>query len=147
VAVANQENLDNGDPHEEIVRLEEHIEELAARIGSCRKFVQVSRVAVAGGTLVLAAMLVGAIQSDLGLLAAAVSLLLGGIVVWGSNSSTAKEAIKELGAAESERAALIEHINPRVIFIAKSSPMWRRHRQYAQNDACRGCSTGTRDTC
>ena len=115
MAVANQENLDKGDPHEEIVRLEEHIEELAAKIESCRKFVQVSRVAVAGGTLVLAAMLVGAIQSDLGLLAAAVSLLLGGIVVWGSNSSTAKEAIKELGAAESERAALIEHINPRVI--------------------------------
>ena len=113
--MANQENLDNGDPHEEIVRLEEHIEELAAKIESCRKFVQVSRVAVAGGTLVLAAMLVGAIQSDLGLLAAAVSLLLGGIVVWGSNSSTAKEATKELAAAESERAALIEQVNPRVI--------------------------------
>jgi hypothetical protein len=113
--VANQENLDNGDPHEEIVRLEEHIEELAAKIESCRKFVLVSRVAVAGGALVLAAMLVGAIRSDLGLMAAAVSLLLGGIVVWGSNSSTAKEATKELAAAESERAALIEQINPRVI--------------------------------
>ena len=48
----------------------------------------------------MAAMLVGVIQSDLGLLAAAVSLLLGGIVVWGSNSSTAKEATKELAAAE-----------------------------------------------
>jgi hypothetical protein len=115
MALANQENLEGADPHEEIVRLEEHTEELAAKIESCRKFVQVSRVAVAGGTLVLAAMLVGAIQSDLGLLAAAVSLLLGGIVVWGSNSSTAKEAMKELAAAESERAALIEHINPRVI--------------------------------
>ena len=53
MAVANQENLDNGDPHEEM-----HIEELAAKIESCRKFVQVSRVAVAGGTLVFAAMLV-----------------------------------------------------------------------------------------
>jgi hypothetical protein len=29
--------------------------------------------------------------------------------------STAKEATKELAAAESERAALIERINPRVI--------------------------------
>ena len=57
----------------------------------------------------MAAMLVGVIRSDLGLLAAPVS------VVWGSNSSTAKEAMKELAAAESERAALIEHINPRVI--------------------------------
>jgi hypothetical protein len=48
-------------------------------------------------------------------MAAAVSLLLGGIVVWGSNSSTAKEAAKEIATIESERAALIEHINPRVI--------------------------------
>jgi hypothetical protein len=48
-------------------------------------------------------------------MAAAVASLLGGIVVWGSNSSTAKEAAKELAAAESERAALIAHINPRVI--------------------------------
>ena len=32
VAVANQENSDNGDLHEEIVRLEVHIEELAAKI-------------------------------------------------------------------------------------------------------------------
>jgi hypothetical protein len=59
-------------------------------------------------------MLFGAIRSDLGLMAAAVSLLLGGIVAWGSNS-TAKEATKELAAAESERAALIEQIDPRVI--------------------------------
>ena len=114
MAVAYREDQENGDPHEEIVRLEEHIEELAAKIESCRKFILASRIAVAGGGLVLAAMLVGAIRSDLGL-TAAVSLLLGGIVVWGSNSSTAKEATKELAASESERAALIEHINPRVI--------------------------------
>jgi hypothetical protein len=49
------------------------------------------------------AMLVGAIRSDLGLMAAAVSLLLGGIVVWGSNRSTAKEGTKELAASETER--------------------------------------------
>jgi hypothetical protein len=115
VAVANQENLDNGDPHEEIVRIEEHIEELAAKIESCRKFILAARIAVAGGGVVLAAMLAGAIRSDLEMMAAAVSLLLGGIVVWGSNSSTAKEASREIAAADSKRAALIEHINPRVI--------------------------------
>jgi len=113
--VADQEDLESADPRDEIVHLEEHVEELAAKIESCRKFILASRIAVAGGGLVLTATLVGAIRSDLGLLAAAVSLLLGGIVVWGSNSSTAKEAMKELAAAESERAALIEHINPRVI--------------------------------
>ena len=113
--MTNQENPDDGDPHEEIVRLEEHIEELAAKIESCRKFILASRIAVTGGGVVLAAMLVGVIRSDLGLMAVAVSLLLGGIVVWGSNSSTAKEATNELVSAESERGMLIEHINPRVI--------------------------------
>jgi hypothetical protein len=37
------------------------------------------------------------------------------VTAWGSNSSTAKEATKELAAAESKRAALIEQLNPRVI--------------------------------
>jgi hypothetical protein len=113
--VAYRKDLEKGDPHEEIVRLEERIEELAATIENCRKFILASRIAVAGGGLLLAGMLFGAIRSDLGLMAAAVSLLLGGIVAWGSNISTAKEATKEQTAAESKRAALIEQLNPRVI--------------------------------
>src|SRR5262249_37855522 len=100
---------------EKIVRLEEHIEELAAKIESCRKIILGSRIAVIGGGVALAAMLVGVIRSDLGLMAVAVSFLLGGIVVLGLKSSTAKEATKGLVAAESERVMLIEHINPRVI--------------------------------
>jgi len=48
MALANQENLEGADPHEEIVRLEEHTEELAAKIGSCRKFILAARI---GGRL------------------------------------------------------------------------------------------------
>jgi hypothetical protein len=113
--VADQEDLEGTAFHDEIVGLDGDIEELAAKIESCRKFILTSRIVVASGGLLLAGMLFGAIRSDLELMAAAVSLLLGGIVVWGSNSSTAKEAAKEIATAESERAALIEHINPRVI--------------------------------
>jgi hypothetical protein len=101
--------------HDEIVRLEERIEELCAKIESCRKFILASRIAVTGGGIVLAAMLVGAIRFDLGTMAASVAAFLGGIVVWGSNTSTAKEAAKEMAAAEADRAALIEIIDPRVI--------------------------------
>ena len=82
--MADQKSLGSADPHEEIVRLEERIEELVAKIESCRKFILASRIAVAGGGLVLAAILVGAIRSDLAPMAAAVASLLGGIVVWGS---------------------------------------------------------------
>ena len=103
------------DPHGEIVRLEEHIEELAAKIESCRKFILASRIAIAGGGITLAAMLLGAIRFDPAAMAAAVAALLGGIVVWGSNGSTAKEAAKELATAEADRAALIERIDLRVI--------------------------------
>ena len=103
------------DPHDEIVHLEERIDELDAKIESCRKFILVSRMATVGGAVVLAAMLVGAIRFDPGVVAAAVAAFLGGIVVWGSNGSTAKEAAKELAAAEADRVALIEMINPRVI--------------------------------
>jgi hypothetical protein len=97
------------------VRLEEHIEELAAKIESCRKFILASRIAAAGGGIVLALMLLGAIRFDPASMAAAVAALLGGIVVWGSNGSTAKEAAKELATAEADRAALIEKIDLRVI--------------------------------
>jgi hypothetical protein len=106
------------DPQWKIIRLEERVEELAARVENCRKFILVARLAVGGGGIVLVAMLVGVIQFDLGLMAAAVASTLGGFVVWGSNSSTARETSKEIVKLESERAALIEYINPRVIYSA-----------------------------
>ena len=61
------------------------IEDLAEKIESCRKFILASRIAVAGGVLAL----------------------LGGIAVWGSNRSTAKQAANELALAESDRSVLI----------------------------------------
>lgn len=106
---------DGGDARDEIVRLEEHIEELAAKIESCRKFILAARVATWGGGIVLASMLLGAIRADPAAMAGASAALLGGIVVWGSNNSTANEARKELAAAEARRAALIETIDLRAI--------------------------------
>ena len=108
-------NLRDGDPHDEIVRIEEQIEELAGKIESCRNFILASRIAMAGAGIVLSAMLLGVIRFDPGAMAAAMAALLGAIVVWGSNASTAKEAAKELAAAEADRAALIEMIDLRVI--------------------------------
>ena len=105
----------DGNPHDEIVRLEAQIEELAAKIESCSKFILASRIAMASGGIVIAAILLGAIRLDPAAMTAAVAALFGGIVVWGSNGSTAKEAAKELSAAEADRAALIEMIDLRVI--------------------------------
>jgi hypothetical protein len=107
--------IHNSDPHDEIVRLEAQIEELAARIESCRKFILAARVAMAGGGIALAATLTGAIRFDLTTLSLSVAALLGSIVVWGSNGATAKEAAANLAKIEADRAALIGLIDLRLI--------------------------------
>jgi len=107
--------MNNGDPHDAIVRLEAQIENLAARIESCRKFILAGRVAMAGGGIVLIAMVFGAIRLDPAVMTAGVAALLGGIVAAGSNASTAKEAANEMAVAEANRAALIGQIDLRVV--------------------------------
>jgi hypothetical protein len=107
--------INNSDPHDEIVRLEAQIEELAARIESCRKFILAARVAMACGGIVLGATLTGAIRFDPTTLSLSVAALLGSIVVWGSNGATAKEAAAELAKIEADRAALIGLLNLRLI--------------------------------
>ena len=101
--------------HDQIVRLEAQIEKLADKLESCRKFILAGRVAVAGGGLVLVALLFDAIRFDPAVMACAVAAALGGIVVVGSNGSTAKETTREMAAAEASRAALIGQIQLRVI--------------------------------
>jgi hypothetical protein len=108
--------MNNGDHHDEIVRLEAQIDELAARIESCRKFILVGRIAVVGGCAVLIAIfLIGAIQFDPAVIGVAVTAVLGGIVAAGSNRSTAKEAMYELTLAEAKRTALIGQIDLRLV--------------------------------
>lgn len=103
------------DLREEIVRLEAQIEVLADRIESCRKFIQAARIAAVGGCVLLAATLLGAINFDPRALLAGCTALLGGIAVWGSNASTAKEAAAQLAQVEVARAALIGRLDLHVV--------------------------------
>ncbi len=107
--------MTDGDPHDEIVRLEAQIETLSARIENCRKFILAARIAIIGGGILLAALLLGLIRFDPTLLLTAFAALLGGIVAWGSNGSTAKEAAHDLAEAEANRKALIGLISLRIV--------------------------------
>ena len=109
------ETVDTGDPRAEIVRLEARIEELAGKLESCRKFALAARVAMALGATLLAALLLGAVRFDALALTAAITAVLGGFVVSGSNGSTAQEAAAQLATAERDRAALIGLIELRVV--------------------------------
>ena len=103
------------DPHDEIGRLEARVEVLASKIENCRKFILVSRASVVLGGLLLLAWMAGAIRLDPAILTAAIVAALGGIVLLGSNSSTAKEATAELVDVEARRTALIGQIDLRVV--------------------------------
>ena len=111
----NDVTAGNDDPHDEIVRLEAQIAALSDRIESCRKFILAGRIAVVGGAVLFVALVLGAIRFDVQLVMLAMAAFLGGIVAWGSNGSTAKEAQAELAAAEVRRKALIGTIDLRVV--------------------------------
>jgi hypothetical protein len=107
--------MEDDDPHDEIERLEAQIDELVAKLESCRKFILVSRIVIVAGAILLAALFLGIIRFDATEMIAAVAALLGGIVGWGSNRSTAQEAAAELATAEAGRKALIGSIDLRVV--------------------------------
>jgi hypothetical protein len=106
---------DDRDLHEEILHIEAHIEELADVIESCRKFIFISKVAIAaGGTLILA-IIIGAVGFDPTVMIGALAAVIGGTVVCGSNTSTLKQTTTAMKAAEAHRAELISRMDLRVV--------------------------------
>src|SRR6266851_1607371 len=94
------------DPHDEILRLETEIEKLTEVIASCRKVVLASKIAIAAGGICLFALIVGVITFDPLTLIGAIAAVIGGIVVFGSNTSTSNRATASIKAAETLRAEL-----------------------------------------
>jgi hypothetical protein len=105
----------SGDPREDIARLEEHIEDLEARLENCRKFAAAARFALALGAVLLLGLLFGIIPFDELALVGGMAASLGGVVMLGSNNSTAKAIAAELAEANAARAALIGRIELRVV--------------------------------
>ena len=106
---------DDDDPHEQIARLEAQIEALTETIEGCRKIMLVATIAIAGGAILCLAMVVGAIRPDLATLSGATAALLGGIVLRGSNRSTADQALAKIRQAEAARSALIDRLELRPV--------------------------------
>ena len=79
--VMDDGDLVEGDPRDEIVRLEARIEELGGVIESCRKIIVISRAAIAVGVSLLLALAMGAINLDPTMMVAAIAAVIGGIVL------------------------------------------------------------------
>ena len=107
---------DDGDAHEPIARVEMQLDELSDAAARCRKIRLISQIAiVAGGTWLLVTA-IGVIGSDPIGLMAAISGVIGGIVMYGSNATTWREVDAAMKNTEAARAALIGSQEPRVDF-------------------------------
>jgi hypothetical protein len=79
---------DDGDLHAQILHIEAHVEELTDIIERCRKNILISKVAIAAGVTLILATIIGAVGFDPTVLIGAIAAVVGGTVVFGSNTST-----------------------------------------------------------
>jgi len=107
--------MHDGDLREQILELENKIEGLTEAIESCRKVILVSKAFIAVGGLLISAITIGMVRFDPVLMIGALTAIIGGIVLLGSNWSTSQQATADMQAAETQRAELISKIDLRIV--------------------------------
>lgn len=106
----------NDDPaNSEIARLEDRIDELRQALARCDKIAVAARIAIAGGALWFALMLVTIFPFSATGFAGALASLLGGIVLLGSNRTTRDETEALLYEVEGRRRDLIDSMRLRLV--------------------------------
>jgi len=78
----------DADMRNQISRIEADIEELAKTLEGCRKAMLLSKVAIVSGGISISGYLLGAIWFNAAAMISAIVAGTGGIVIFGSNSST-----------------------------------------------------------
>jgi hypothetical protein len=106
---------DEDKPIDVISRIEGEIEELAEVSERCRKIILVSKAAIASGVALLLFMMLGLIGSNQVAAIGSIAVVLGGIVSFGSNVSTLRQAKAAMTTAEALRSDLISRIDLRVV--------------------------------
>ena len=99
------------DPTDEIAEIETRIEELAGIAERCRKFILASKIAIAGGPVLLLIAMLGLLGTGQAAALGSIALVLGGIVSLGSNISTLRQTDASISAAEALRSQLIDKID------------------------------------
>jgi hypothetical protein len=112
---AQPSETEDGDSRDQIARLESRLEELDEALARCRKIKLMSQIAIAGGGIWLLAVTIGVIGfNSIGMMAA-ISGVIGGTVMYGSNTTTSREIDAAMRDAEARRAALIGSLDLRVV--------------------------------
>jgi hypothetical protein len=113
------EAMSDIDVGREITRLEAEIEVLAGEVASCRKIMLAARLAMTGGGAWIAATMIGLVNVYPVGLVAAFTAVIGGIVAFGSNASTARQAAARMAATEAQRSDLIAGLEMKTISASR----------------------------
>ena len=106
---------DDGDLRRQILDVEARLEDLTDVGERCRKIILISKAAVADGGILILAIVIGAVRFDPTAMVGAIAAVIGGTVVFGSNTSTLEQITAEMKAAEVHRSELIGRLHLRVV--------------------------------
>src|SRR5262249_51555987 len=106
---------DDGDLHEQILHIEARIEDLTDIIERCRKIILNLKGGIGGGGILNLGTVIGAVGFDPTVLIGAIAAVIGGTVVFGSNTSTLKQTLTNMKAAEAHRTELISRMDLKVV--------------------------------
>jgi hypothetical protein len=115
LGLGDGEPVGGTDPRDEIARLEARLEQLDDALSRCQKIKLMAQVALAGGGAWMVAAIVGLVGLDPVAMLAAISAVIGGTVMYGSNTTTTREVTEAIADAEAERAELIEGLDLEVV--------------------------------
>jgi hypothetical protein len=108
-------SLTNREPDDEIALLEQRIEQLSDSVATCQKISVGSKVAIAAGSGWLGLIMLRVVPFGPTGAFAALTAIIGGVVLLGSNSRTWMELDAERAQREAERAALIDGLPLRLV--------------------------------
>ncbi len=104
-----------GDVRDQIAQLEDRIETLTEAVERCRKIAWGAKIAIVAGAIWFALVLFRIVPFEPTAFVAALTALLGGIVLLGSNATTWTQTDADRHAAEATRAQLIGSIELRLV--------------------------------
>lgn len=103
------------DRRREILELEHEIERLAVSAERCRKIMLASKVAAAGGAVILACLALGILRFQPAPFLAALTAVLAGLALLGTHASTLDELVATLKEREAERSRIIDGLSLHVV--------------------------------
>jgi hypothetical protein len=101
------------DAHHEIEELEAEIADLSASAEQCRKTMIIAKLGIATGGMLVPLIMIGVLRFGPVALIASVTVVIGGIVAFGSTKSTRDGLLNMINQLEQRRAEMIDHLQLR----------------------------------